>query len=231
MMLQSPSFDFPPYRLSGVVYGCLLNDKAGLLALGDAVDKAPYRGAPKAPVLFMKPRNTLALSGASVVVDETTGVLAIGASLGIVMGSSAARITVDGAKACIAGLMLVADLSVPHASFYRPSIRMKARDGSCLLGSVMPYAEAITLDFGLEISVSIDGAVVKRISPEDMVRPMTRLIADISDFLTLDPGDVVLFGSTTPLPTARAGQTFAIEAAALGRLQGSLVAPADRRAA
>jgi 5-oxopent-3-ene-1,2,5-tricarboxylate decarboxylase/2-hydroxyhepta-2,4-diene-1,7-dioate isomerase len=230
-MLQGPTFAFAPYRLSGVVYGCLLNDKAGLVALGDAVEKVPYKGAPKAPVLFIKPRNTLALSGASVVVDEATGVLSIGASLGIVMGAAATRVRTEDAAGYIAGLMLVADLSVPHASFYRPSVRMKARDGSCLLGPVVPYAEALAQPHGLEISVFLDGSAVQRTSPEDMIRPISQLIAEISDFLTLDPGDVVLFGSATPLPVAHAGQTFAIEAQAIGRLQGSLVSSRDRSAA
>jgi len=230
-MLSGPPFAFPPYRLSGVVYGCLLNDKAGLLALADAIDKPPYKGAPKAPVLFMKPRNTLALSGAPVEVDEASGKLSIGASLGIVMAATVTRVRKEDAAGSIAGLMLVADLSVPHASFYRPSVRMKARDGSCLLGPVVPYAEALAQPRGLEMSVFIDGSVVQRTSPEDMIRPISQLIADISDFLTLDAGDVVLFGSVTPLPVARAGQTFAIEAAAIGSLLGSVVSSRDRRAA
>ena len=38
----------------------------------------------------------------------------------------------------VAGWMLVADLCVPHGSFYRPNVRLHARDGSCLLGPVVP---------------------------------------------------------------------------------------------
>ena len=62
-----PEIDFPvaPHRLSGVVYGCLLNHRPALAALGDAVNAAPYKAGPKAPVLYVKPRNTLAGDGAT----------------------------------------------------------------------------------------------------------------------------------------------------------------------
>jgi hypothetical protein len=57
-------FDVPPYRSSGIVYGTLLNSVASLASLGDAVNAAPYKAPPKAPVLYVKPRNTLRSSSA-----------------------------------------------------------------------------------------------------------------------------------------------------------------------
>src|SRR6516225_1614869 len=63
----------PP--VSGAVYGTLLNDRAALEALGDAVNAAPYKAPPKAPVLYVKPCNTLAGHGAKVAVaDDSQGV-------------------------------------------------------------------------------------------------------------------------------------------------------------
>jgi len=44
---DGPRFDLAPYRLSGTVYGVLLNHRAALLALGEVVDKPPYKAAPK----------------------------------------------------------------------------------------------------------------------------------------------------------------------------------------
>jgi 5-oxopent-3-ene-1,2,5-tricarboxylate decarboxylase / 2-hydroxyhepta-2,4-diene-1,7-dioate isomerase len=231
-MLDSLSFPWPPYRLSGVVYGCLLNDGAGIAALGDAVHKPPYKAPPKAPVLFLKPRNTLALSGATIEVDETGGNLSIGASLGIVIKATMTRVGQDTAASHIAGFTLVADLSVPHDSYYRPSVRMKARDGSCLIGPrVITYEDGLAAPDGLDVSVSLDGTSVQLAAPGGMVRSVTRLISDISEFMTLDAGDIVLLGATTPLPIGRAGQGFAIEAGAIGRLQGSLIVPHERHRA
>ena len=61
-------FPIPPYRLSGVVVGPLLNHAAALAALGPAVDEAPYKTPPKGPILYIKPRNTLASTGAAVAI-------------------------------------------------------------------------------------------------------------------------------------------------------------------
>ena len=66
-MLLSPciavTMDVPPFRLSGTVYGALLNHRTALEALGSAVNEPPYKEAPRAPVLYIKPRNTLAADG------------------------------------------------------------------------------------------------------------------------------------------------------------------------
>jgi 5-oxopent-3-ene-1,2,5-tricarboxylate decarboxylase/2-hydroxyhepta-2,4-diene-1,7-dioate isomerase len=59
-------FDVVPYRLSGTVYGTLLNHRSAIAALGEAVNQPPYNAPPKAPVLYIKPRNTLAASGSQV---------------------------------------------------------------------------------------------------------------------------------------------------------------------
>src|SRR6185312_7900572 len=105
-------FDEPPYRFSGVVYGVLHNDRAALAALGDAVDAAPYKGAPRAPVLYVKPRNTLAGPGAAVVVPVEAEALEIGAGVGLVIGRTACRVREDAALDHIAGCVIVADVSV-----------------------------------------------------------------------------------------------------------------------
>ena len=124
-------FESSPYRLSGVVYGAMLNDEAVLDAMGERVVHPPYKGAPSAPVLAIKPRNTLVGDGAVVVVPAGVEALEIGASLGIVIGRTACRVPAARALACVAGYTIVADLSVPQESHYRPAARFRVRDGFC----------------------------------------------------------------------------------------------------
>ena len=76
----NPSFGVPPFRLSGVVYAALLNHAPQLAALGDAVNQPPYKAPPKAPVLAVKPRHTLARPGDAVVVPVGHMALEVGAS-------------------------------------------------------------------------------------------------------------------------------------------------------
>ncbi len=40
--------------MSGTVYGVILNDISTLQRIGQSLDDAPYKGAPKAPVLYSR---------------------------------------------------------------------------------------------------------------------------------------------------------------------------------
>jgi 5-oxopent-3-ene-1,2,5-tricarboxylate decarboxylase / 2-hydroxyhepta-2,4-diene-1,7-dioate isomerase len=216
---SSMYFDVPPYRLSGVVYGSLLNHSDAVAALGDAVNQLPYKAAPKAPVLYLKPRNTLARHGDAVSLPEGTPELEIGAALGIVIGRTACKVTRDDALAHVAGYTIVNDVSVPHASFYRPSLRFKARDGFCPVGpKVVPQCE-IADPNRLAVRVFIDGVLVQSTSTTGMVRPVAALIADVTEFMTLAPGDVLMLSVAAGAPRARAGQDVAIEIEGIGRLE------------
>ena len=225
------AFDVPPWRLSGVVYGMLLNEPAALAALDDAVHHAPYKAPPVAPVLYIKPRNTLAASGAQVVVPSDAGCFEIGAALGVVIGRTACRVAPADALEHVAGYTLVADLSVPHASFYRPSVRHKARDGSCLIGPQVVARAALPQAGDLTLTVSIDGEVVHTASTARMQRPIERLLADVTEFMTLHPGDVLMLGVAAGAPQARAGRRFAVACAGIGSLEGTLLDEANAEAA
>ncbi|MET0507912.1 MAG: fumarylacetoacetate hydrolase family protein [Burkholderiaceae bacterium] len=219
-----------PIRLSGVIYGVLMNDPAALERLGDAVNAAPYKAPPRAPVLYVKPRNTHAPSGVAVTVDHDVPAFEIGAALGLVIGRTACRVAAGAAADYLAGYLLAVDLTVPHAAFYRPSIRFKARDGSCLISATLAAPDALDPD-AVTLEVAIDGETVHRASTAGRTRPFAQLLADVTEFMTLRPGDLLLTGIAAGAPQAGAGQTFSVEAPGLGRIEGRLVAESSPPAA
>ncbi|MFT3817466.1 MAG: fumarylacetoacetate hydrolase family protein [Rubrivivax sp.] len=220
--MERPAFDFAPWRLSGQVYGVLLNHRPALAALGDAVDAAPYKAPPKAPVLYLKPRNTQVAGGSAVAVPKGVAALEVGAALGLVIGRTACAVPAAEALAHVAGVVAVADLSVPHDSFYRPSVRLKARDGFCPLGpQVLPLAAVGDVD-ALPVQVLVDGAVVHRTDTGDRVRSAAQLLADVSAFMTLAPGDVLLTGVAHGAPRVGPGHEVDVRIGALAPLRFSL---------
>lgn len=217
-------FDFAPWRLSGQVIGVLLNHRPALAALGDAVHAAPYKAPPRAPVLYLKPRNTQVADGATVAVPAGVPALEVGAALGLVIGRTACRVPVEQALGCVAGLVIVADLSQAHDSFYRPSVRLKARDGFCPIGPrVWPLTSALAVD-ALSLSVSVDGQIVHSTTSGDRVRPAAQLLADVSDFMTLSPGDVLMLGVSAGAPRVAAGHAVEVAIEGLGKLSFQLQA-------
>jgi 5-oxopent-3-ene-1,2,5-tricarboxylate decarboxylase / 2-hydroxyhepta-2,4-diene-1,7-dioate isomerase len=211
-------FDVPPYVLSGTVYGTLLNHRSALAALGEAVNRPPYNAPPAAPVLYIKPRNTLALSGSPVRIPAGTPELEVGACLGVVIGRTACKIAQEGASDYIAGYLIVADVSIPHSNFHRPSVRFKARDGFCPLGPVVTPRSAVADPDALSMRSYVDGRLVQTASTADLIRTVARLLADVTEFMTLAPGDVLALGAAAPAPRVRSGQTLRIDIDGLGSL-------------
>jgi 5-oxopent-3-ene-1,2,5-tricarboxylate decarboxylase/2-hydroxyhepta-2,4-diene-1,7-dioate isomerase len=210
----------------GTVYGTLLNHADALAALGDAVHAPPYKAPPRAPVLYIKPRNTWIGEGDAIVVPAGVEALEIGATLGLVIGRAACRLSEADALRFVAGAVIVSDVSVPHASYYRPSLRFKARDTFCPIGPMVPLAALGPLD-ALAVTVEIDGAVAHRASTAGLIRPVARLLAEVSAFITLVPGDVLSVGVAAGAPRARAGQRVRIAIDGLGTLANPLVAEGD----
>jgi 5-oxopent-3-ene-1,2,5-tricarboxylate decarboxylase/2-hydroxyhepta-2,4-diene-1,7-dioate isomerase len=216
--LSSIPCDVSPFRLSGAVYGALLNHRSAQAALGEAANLPPYGAPPVAPVLYIKPRNTLALPGEIVRIPAGTPELEVGASLGLVIGRTACGVSATSALEFVAGYLIVADVSVPHASLHRPSIRFRARDGFCPLGPAVIARAAVANPDALTVRVFRDGTLVHTANTADMIRPAARLLADVTEFMTLSPGDVLALGAAAPAPRVRSGQTLRIEIDGVGRL-------------
>lgn len=226
MPLPSLCFELPPYRLSGTVVGALLNDPAQLAALGEAAFSAPHKAPPRAAVLEVKPRHTLCGDGAAVQVPAGEAALEVGASLGIVIGRIACMVPAARALDHVAGYLAALDFSLPLAAHYRPAARLKARDGFCPLGPAVVPAAAVADPDALVIEVSIDGVVAHRHRTAGRVRGVAALIADVSEFMTLRPGDLLLLGRAHGAPLARAGQAVSVSIDGVGTLHARLVAEA-----
>jgi 5-oxopent-3-ene-1,2,5-tricarboxylate decarboxylase/2-hydroxyhepta-2,4-diene-1,7-dioate isomerase len=212
-------FEVPPYRLSGAVYGTLLNHRSALTALGDAANRAPYNAPPDAPVLYVKPRNTLALQGSVVRIPDGIRELEVGAAVGLVIGRTACKVSEPRAMDYVAGYLIVADVSVPHSNYHRPSIRFKARDGYCPLGPAVTARAVVANPDALTVRTYIDDILVQSASTADLIRPAARLLVDVTEFMTLAPGDVLALGAAGPAPRIRSGQTVTIEIDGLGSLR------------
>ena len=201
------------------VYGVVLNDHASVRKIGaDVLEAAPYKGAPKAPAMYIKPANTRVACGSVVSLPAGAPAVEVGATIGLVIGRAAGRLSHDNALDAVAGIVLAGDLSLPHDSYYRPAIREKCFDGSLPVGSVKPLVDLAKL----VITTEVDGKVVEQRSLADLVRDPTQLLVDVSEFMTLSQGDVLLVGVSYMAPQAGAGSQVRISAEGVGSLQFSI---------
>lgn len=78
----------------------------------------------------------------------------------------------------------------------------------------------------LEIRSYVNGELRQRSHTAQLRRSMARLIADVSEFMTLAPGDLMLIGVDAQPARARVGDTMAVEIDGIGRPENPLHAVA-----
>lgn len=209
--------------ISGTVYGTLLNYKGNMTDLGEALYQPPYNEPPKAPILYIKPKNTLIGSGQSIPLPTGIDEVEVGASLGIVIGKTATCITEEQAFDFIEGYTIVNDVSVPHDNYYRPAVKHKARDGFCPIGPWVVLKEEVPNPNDLEITVYVNDEIKQVNSTINLIRPIPKLIADITEFMSLYPGDVVLIGVPKNRPLVKADDKIRIQIEGIGFLENTVV--------
>ncbi|MPM86497.1 Homoprotocatechuate catabolism bifunctional isomerase/decarboxylase [bioreactor metagenome] len=216
----------PPSQ--GTVYGVLLNDRATVDRLAPQFSEPPYKAAPKAPVLYIKPRNTYASDGATVPIPHDPGAVSVEATLGLVIGATARRVSREQAMAHVSGFIIASDLTLPHDNYYRPAIRQRCRDAFCPMSRTFAASSGFDIDRAeLEITIHHGAghpSTHYRRSFADLVRSAPVLLADVTEFMTLSPGDVLLLGPGDGSPLARAGDAVLINVPGLGQLRHTLVA-------
>ncbi|MBZ5752900.1 fumarylacetoacetate hydrolase family protein [Metabacillus rhizolycopersici] len=205
--------------ITGTVYGTLLNYKGDLAALGDAVNEAPYKQSPKAPILYIKPINTITGFHTPIPLPLDVSELQIGAALGVVIGKNATNVAEEEALDYVSGYTIVNDVSIPHESVYRPAISQKARDGFCPVGPWIIERDVIADPNQLTIQVFINGELKQQNTTANLIRPVARLISDITSFMTLYEGDTVLVGVPENPPFAKEGDLVRIEIEGIGALE------------
>ncbi|MFJ7510253.1 fumarylacetoacetate hydrolase family protein [Peribacillus simplex] len=209
--------------ISGTVYGTLLNYKGSLEALKGKINHPPYNEPPKGPILYIKPRNTFSSFSNPVPLPNGIPELEIGAALAIVISKTATRVKKEHAMNYIEGFTIANDVSVPHESVFRPAIRHKARDGFCPIGPWVVSKESISNPDSLRIRVYINGELRQENSTSNLIRSISRLIEDVTDFMTLSTGDVLLVGVPENAPLAKANDHVRIEIDEIGYLENTII--------
>ncbi|KKB34232.1 fumarylacetoacetate hydrolase family protein [Bacillus thermotolerans] len=209
--------------VSGTVYGTLLNYQGALEALGEAVHEAPYKAPPQAPILYIKPLNTMNSHKRPIPLPSGEEELEVGASLALIIGRTATRVREEEALEYIAGYTVANDVSIPHDSVYRPAIKQKARDGFCPIGPWITDKEAVSDINQVSIRVYINGQLRQENTTAHWIRPAAQLLADVTEFMTLHKGDVLLTGVPEGAPRVKAGDTVRIEIDGIGILENHVM--------
>ncbi|WP_426936604.1 fumarylacetoacetate hydrolase family protein [Brevibacterium sp. LE-L] len=188
--------------------------------------RAAQRGKrPAQPSYFLKAASSVAGTGETIERPAGTSLLAFEGEVAIVIGTAARGITEADAWSHVAGVTAsndfgLYDMKTPDKG---SNVRSKSRDGYTPLGpELIPAAEAAPES--LRIRTWVNGEVVQDdgTSAEQLIFSLPRIIADLSQHLTLEPGDVILTGTPAGSSVVAPGDTVEVEVTAASANGGEL---------
>jgi 5-oxopent-3-ene-1,2,5-tricarboxylate decarboxylase/2-hydroxyhepta-2,4-diene-1,7-dioate isomerase len=155
---------------------------------------------PDAPVLFFKPPSALTGHRQPVLPPKRTKRLDYEVELAVVIGAVARDVPAEQWRSVVAGYTVINDMTARDLQLVNmernvPWDQAKGLDTFAPLGPYLSTLDEVRDPNDLEISLSIDGVVKQQANTRDMVFDVPRLIADLSDGMTLYPGDVIATGT------------------------------------
>jgi 5-oxopent-3-ene-1,2,5-tricarboxylate decarboxylase/2-hydroxyhepta-2,4-diene-1,7-dioate isomerase len=180
------------------------------------------------PLVFMKGPN--ALLGHRGFTRRPDGVanMHYECELAVVIGRPARSVAVADAMAYVAGFTVANDYTIRDylENYYRPNLRAKNRDGATVLGPWFVDAADVPDYAALEIRTTVNGHETQRGNTRDMVTKVPDLVAYLSNFMTLSPGDVILTGTPKGVVNVDVGDVVACEIGELGKLVNTIAGDA-----
>lgn len=166
----------------------------GLNYRGHAVDS---KGAtPAEPVIFCKAISCLNGPCDDVVLPRRTQKPDWEVELGVVIGQTARHITPANALDHVAGYVVVNDVS--DRGFQNASGQWDKGKGCDTFGPVGPWLvtpDEIADPQDLELWLELNGRRMQSGNTKNMIFPLAELIANVSGYITLEPGDILTTGT------------------------------------
>jgi len=151
---------------------------------------------PKQPVVFSKFSDSAAAHHSVIPYPAETKQLDYEAELAIVIGRTAFNVSEEEALDYVFGYCCANDLSARDLQMRSGQWLLgKTGDGFAPIGPYIATADEISDPDALRISASINGKTVQDSNTSDMIFSCREIIAYLSKYFTLRPGDVILTGT------------------------------------
>ncbi|PRQ12228.1 hypothetical protein C1Y63_02650 [Corynebacterium sp. 13CS0277] len=177
--------------------------------------RAAQRGRwPKKPSYFLKATSSLAASGEDIVRPEGTELLAFEGEIALIIGREAHRVSLEEAWSYVGWVTAANDFGIYdyRAQDKGSNVRSKSRDGYTPLGPEFLDASQVDPN-ALRIRTWVGDTLVQEAvtDDEEMIFPLAQFVADLSQHLTLRPGDVILTGTPAGSTVVTPGDTVTVE--------------------
>ena len=175
--------------------------------------RAAQRGrTPEQPSYFLKPSTSVAASGAAIVRPNGCELLAFEGEIALVIGRELRGVSVEEGWAGVAGVTAANDFGVYDLRYADKgsNLRSKGGDGFTPLGPTVLGADTVDPD-ALRVRTWVNGELVQNDTTADLLFSFGRLVADLSQLMTLERGDVILTGTPAGTSVVVPGDVVEVE--------------------
>jgi 5-oxopent-3-ene-1,2,5-tricarboxylate decarboxylase/2-hydroxyhepta-2,4-diene-1,7-dioate isomerase len=179
--------------------------------------RAAQRGrTPELPSYFLKPASSLAVSGSAVERPVGCELLGYEGEIALVIGKPARRVGLEDAWSHVEWVTASNDLGLYDLRYADKgsNLRSKGGDGFTPVGPALIPADAVD-PARLRIRTWHNGELVQEDTTEELLFPFARLVADLSQLLTLEEGDIILTGTPAGASVAQPGDVVEVEVATI----------------
>ena len=189
-----------PIVADGARIGAPVGGVRQFLAIGLNYGKhAAETGAqpPKEPILFNKAITSIQGPDDDVRWPDGSEQMDWEVELGVVIGTTARKVTKADALKHVAGYCLANDVSERHWQIHRGGqwVKGKSFDTFGPLGPYLVTADEIANPQDLPVSLKVNGVLRQNSNTSDMIFSVAEIVAHLSLFMTLLPGDVIVTGT------------------------------------
>jgi acylpyruvate hydrolase len=188
------------------------------------------------PTFFCKTSNTVIGPGQAIVIPRVSQQVDYEAELAVVMGRRVRHVTPERALEFVAGYTIFNDVS---ARDYQKRTTQwmigKSFDTFGPMGPALVTTDEIPDPHSLELVLTVNGQEMQRTNTRNMIFSISRLIAYLSEVMTLEPGDIISTGTPAKTvlakslpPFLKPGDKVKICIEGIGELLNPVVAEAEQ---
>jgi 2-keto-4-pentenoate hydratase/2-oxohepta-3-ene-1,7-dioic acid hydratase in catechol pathway len=178
---------------------------------------------PTEPLVFLKPPSSLIADGDEIVYPALSQRVDFEGELGMIIGRRSRHVKRDDAWDCILGFTCVNDVTARDLQKKDGQwTRGKGFDTFCSAGPCMIPRDELRFE-DVRVRTFVNSELKQDGSVQDMIFGLDVIIPFITEFMTLEPGDLIATGTPPGVGPLEPGSTVTVEIAGIGVLRNPVI--------
>jgi 2-keto-4-pentenoate hydratase/2-oxohepta-3-ene-1,7-dioic acid hydratase in catechol pathway len=177
---------------------------------------------PKEPLLFLKPPSSILRNGEAIVLHPVSTHIEFEGEIALVVGKRLRKAGEDEARAALSHVVALNDVTARDLQRNDGQwARAKGMDTFCPIGEPAEVPDDLA---SITLVTKVNGEERQRAKASDMVFAIPMLLSYISQYLTLEPGDIVATGTPAGTRKLEPGDVVEVQLVGLSSVSNPVVA-------